>query len=349
MPARLADLAVRFGCDLHGDPDAVVDRVAPLQDAGPGSISFLANPRYRRHLGSTGATAVVLDAAAADECPVAALVCRNPYATYARIAQLLHPPPPVTPGRHPSAVVEAGADVDPSAWIGPHAYVAGGARIGARASIGPGSLLLEGASVGPDSRLVARVTLGAGVRIGSRCILHPGAVIGADGFGHAPDAGIYVKVPQLGSVLIGDDVEVGANTTIDRGTIGDTVIDEGVKIDNQVQIGHNVRVGAHTVIAGCVGIAGSATIGKRCMLGGMVGVVGHLEICDDVALTGKTMVSSSITRPGVYSGALPADEARLFRRNAARFRRLDDLANRVRRLEGAAGAAGAAGEDADDE
>jgi UDP-3-O-[3-hydroxymyristoyl] glucosamine N-acyltransferase len=259
MPVRLADLAVRFGCELRGDPDAVVDRVASLQDAGPGSISFLANPRYRRHLGATGATAVVLDAAAADECPVAALVCRNPYATYARIAQLLHPAPPVTPGRHPSAVIEAGADVDPSAWVGAHAYVAGGARIGAGVSIGPGSILLEGASVGPDSRLVARVMLGAGVRIGSRCILHPGAVIGADGFGHAPDAGSYVKVPQLGSVVIGDDVEVGANTTIDRGTIGDTVIDEGVKIDNQVQIGHNVRVGAHTVIAGCVGIAAPGT------------------------------------------------------------------------------------------
>jgi serine acetyltransferase len=168
-------------------------------------------------------------------------------------------------------VVAADADVDATAWIGAHAFVAGGVRIGARASIGPGSIVLEGVSVGPDSRLVARVTLGAGVRIGSRCIVHPGAVIGADGFGHAPDAGAYVKVPQLGSVVIGDDVEVGCNTTIDRGTIGDTVIDEGVKIDNLVQIGHNVRIGAHTVIAGCVGIAGSATIGKRCMLGGMVG------------------------------------------------------------------------------
>jgi len=346
MPARLADLAVRFGCELRGDPDLVIDHVAPLQDAGPGAIAFLANPRYRRHLASTSATAVVLDAATADECPVAALVCRNPYATYARIAQVLYPAPPVLPGRHPSAVVEAGAAVDPSAWIGAHAYVAGGARIGARTSVGPGSILLEDASVGPDSRLVARVTLGPGVRIGSRCIVHPGAVIGADGFGHAPDAGTYVKVPQLGSVLIGDDVEVGANTTVDRGTIGDTVIGEGVKIDNQVQIGHNVRIGAHTVIAGCVGIAGSATVGRRCMLGGMVGVVGHLEICDDVAVTGRTMVSSSITRPGVYSGALPAEEARVFRRNAARFRKLDELANRVRRLERDAGVAK---EDAGDE
>jgi len=175
------------------------------------------------------------------------------------------------------------------------------------------------------------------VRVGERCTLHPGVVIGADGFGHALDAGAYVKVPQVGSVVLGDDVEVGANTTIDRGAIGDTLIGDGVKIDNQVQIGHNVRVGEHTVIAGCAGISGSAVIGRRCMIGGMVGVVGHLEICDDVALTGRTMVSSSIHQPGVYSSALHADEARRFRRNAARFHTLDELARRVRRLEQATG------------
>ena len=343
--ARLADLAVRFGCELRGDPDAVVDRVASLADAGPGSIAFLANPRYRRHLATTRASAVILDSSAAPSCPVAALVTGNPYATYARIAQLLHPAPAVTPGRHASAMIEAGAEVDPTAWVGPHAYVATGARVGPRASIGPGSVLLEGATVGADSRLVAGVTLCAGVRIGARCLLHPGAVIGADGFGQAPDAGAYVKVPQLGSVVIEDDVEVGANTTIDRGAIGDTVIEEGVRIDNLVQIGHNVRVGAHTVMAACVGVSGSVTIGRRCMLGGMVGVAGHLEICDDVALTGKTMVSSSITRPGVYSGKLPMDAARVFRRNAARFRKLDELADRVRRLEGAAGTNQPGGDD----
>jgi UDP-3-O-[3-hydroxymyristoyl] glucosamine N-acyltransferase len=345
VPARLADLAVRFGCELRGDPDALVERVATLQDAAPGAIAFLANPRYRRHLAATRATAVVLDAASADACPAAALVTRNPYATYARIAQWLHPAPAVTAGRHPSAVIAQGAVVDATAWVDANTYVAAGASIGPRASIGPGSLVLEGASVGPDSRLVAHVTVCAGVRIGSRCILHHGAVIGADGFGQAPDAGAYVKVPQLGSVAMGDDVEVGANTTIDRGTIGDTVVEEGVKIDNLVQIGHNVRVGAHTVIAGCVGVSGSVTIGRRCMIGGMVGIAGHLEICDDVALTGKTMVSRSITRPGVYSGKLPMDEARAFRRNAARFRTLDELAERVRRLEGTAGTDEGGGDD----
>ena len=340
MALRLAELAVRFGCELQGDPDALIERVASLQEAGTGSLAFLANPRYRRYLAGTRATAVVLDAASAAECPVAALVAGNPYATYARIAQLLHPAAPVAGGRHPSAVVEAGAQVDASAWVGALAYVAAGATIGPRSFIGPGSVVLAGARVGADTRLVARVTLCEGARIGERCLLYPGCVIGADGFGQAPDAGTYVKVPQLGSVVLGDDVEVGSNTTIDRGAIGDTVIGDGVKIDNQVQIGHNVRVGEHTVIAGCAGISGSAVIGRRCMIGGMVGVVGHLEICDDVALTGRTMVSSSIRQPGVYSSALHADEARRFRRNAARFQQLDELARRVRRLEKATGAQG---------
>jgi UDP-3-O-[3-hydroxymyristoyl] glucosamine N-acyltransferase len=340
MPLRLAELAVRFGCELRGDPDALVERVAPLQEASPGSLAFLANPRYRRFLAGTHATAVVLDAGSAAECPVAALIARNPYATYARIAQLLHPAPPVVAGRHPSAVVEEGAQVDASAYVGALAHVAAGATIGPRSFVGPGSVVLAGAQVGADTRLVARVTLCEGVRIGERCLLHPGCVIGADGFGQAPDAGAYVKVPQLGSVAIGADVEIGANTTVDRGTIGDTVIADGVKIDNQVQIGHNVRIGEHTVVAGCAGISGSAVIGRRCMIGGMVGVVGHLEICDDVAITGRTMVSSSIRQPGVYSSALHADEAKRFRRNAARFQQLDELARRVRRLEKAAGAQG---------
>lgn len=345
MPARLAELAVRFGCELRGDPDTLVDRVAPLQDAGPGAISFLANPRYRRHLAATRASAVVLDGKTAPECPVAALVARNPYATYARIAQVLYPTPPVVPGRDPSAVVEAGAEVDPTAAIGAQAYVARGARIGPRAFVGPGSVVLEGAEIGDDTRLVARVTLGPGTRVGRRCILQPGCVIGADGFGQAPDRDGYVKVPQVGSVVIGDDVEVGSNSTIDRGAIGDTVIGDGVKIDNLVQVGHNVRVGEHTVIAGCVGVSGSVTIGRRCMLGGQVGVAGHLEIGDDVALTGRTMVTSSILKPGVYSSGLPAEEAASFRRNAARFYQLDEIAKRLHRLERVAGTGGKGGDD----
>jgi UDP-3-O-[3-hydroxymyristoyl] glucosamine N-acyltransferase len=338
MPARLADLAVRFGCELRGDPDALVDRVASLQDAGPGSISFLANPRYRRHLPDTRATAVVIDAESAGECPGNVLVAKNPYATYARIAQVLYPEQPVHGGCHPGATVEPGAELDPTAWVGPGAFVARGARVGRRVRIGPGSVVLEGVEIGDDSQLVSRVTLCAGVRIGERCILQPGCVIGADGFGHAPDTGGYVKVPQVGTVVIGNDVEVGSNSTIDRAAIGSTVVEDGVKIDNLVQVAHNVRIGAHTVIAACVGISGSTTIGKRCMLGGMVGIAGHLDICDDVALTGRTTVFKSISKPGVYSSSLWADEARHFHRNALRFNKLEDLARRVRRLEGGNGA-----------
>jgi UDP-3-O-[3-hydroxymyristoyl] glucosamine N-acyltransferase len=236
--------------------------------------------------------------------------------------------------------VESGAEVDPTAWIGPHAFVAAGARVGRGVSVGPGSVLLDGVAVGADTRLVAQVTLCEGVRIGERCIFHPGSVIGADGFGHAPDADGYVKVPQVGAVRIGNDVEIGSNSTVDRGAIEDTVVEDGVKIDNLVQVGHNVHIGAHTVIAACVGISGSTTIGKRCMLGGMVGIAGHLVICDDVALTGRTTVFKSIDRPGVYSSSLWADEAKHFHRNAARFHHLDELARRVRRLEGTSGDTG---------
>ena len=336
MPVRLGELAVRFGCELRGDPDAVVDRVASLDAAGDGSVSFLANPQYRRHLADTGATAVVLDAASAADCTVAALVARNPYATYARIAQLLHPRPTPAPGCHPSAIVEPGADVDPTASVGAGAFVASGARIGPRASVGPGSLVLAGASIGADSVLVARVTVVDHSVIGVRCVLHPGSVIGGDGFGHAPDRDGYVRVPQVGRAVIGNDVDVGCNSTVDRGAIGDTVVGDGVRIDNLVQIGHNVRVGEHTVIAACCGISGSTSIGRRCMIGGMVGIAGHLEIVDDVVLTGRTMVTASLRNAGVYSSGIPADEARRFRRNAARFHHLDELARRVRQLEKAA-------------
>jgi UDP-3-O-[3-hydroxymyristoyl] glucosamine N-acyltransferase len=201
--------------------------------------------------------------------------------------------------------------------------------LGPRVEVGPGCVLLEGVRVGADTRLVANVTLCERVSIGARCLLHPGAVIGADGFGHAPDVDGYVKVPQLGGVRIGDDVEVGACTTIDRGAIDDTVIEDGVKLDNQVQIGHNCRIGAHTVVAGCAGISGSTTIGKRCMIGGMAGIAGHIEIVDDVMIGGKAMISSSIHKPGMYLGSLAADEAKRFRRNAARFQRLDEFVRRV--------------------
>jgi UDP-3-O-[3-hydroxymyristoyl] glucosamine N-acyltransferase len=208
------------------------------------------------------------------------------------------------------------------------------ARIGARSSIGPGCVLLADVTIGADTRLVASVTLCNSVAIGERCVLHAGVAVGADGFGFAPDVGGLVKVPQIGGVRIGNDVEIGANTTIDRGTIEDTVIEDGVKLDNQIQIGHNVRLGAHTVIAGCTGISGSTTIGARCVIAGQVGIAGHLTICDDVFVTGRSFVNSSIRKPGYYSGGITVDEAARFRKNAARFHRLDELARQVRRLTG---------------
>jgi UDP-3-O-[3-hydroxymyristoyl] glucosamine N-acyltransferase len=329
----LGELAVRFGCELRGDPDKAVDSVAALGDAHARALSFLANSRYRRQLAHTRAAAVVLESSAAGECPVACLVCENPYATYARIAAWLHPLPAAIPGVHPSAFVAADARVDPTAHVGPFAVIGAGASIGARAFVGPHCIVAAEASLAEDVRLSARVTICERVTLAARVLVQPGAVLGGDGFGFAPERGAWVKVPQLGAVQVGADVEVGANTTIDRGAIGDTVIEEGVKLDNQIQIGHNVRIGAHTVIAACTGVSGSVTIGRRCMIGGAVGVVGHLSICDDAVITGMTMVSHSITRPGVYSSGIPSEEAGHWRRIVARLKRIDSWAARLAALE----------------
>jgi UDP-3-O-[3-hydroxymyristoyl] glucosamine N-acyltransferase len=338
MSVSLGELAVRFGCELRGDPAIPIERVGTLANAQAGALAFLANPKYRSQLSGTTAAAVVLTAAAADDCPTAMLVCENPYATYARIAQWLNPPPAFTPGVHPSAVVAGSARIDPSACIAPLAFIGEDAAVGARSFVGPGSVLLAGVRLAEDVRLVARVTLGAGTVVGARSVLHPGVVIGADGFGFAPERGSnWVKVPQVGIVRIGADVEIGANTTIDRGAIEDTVIGDDVKLDNLVQVGHNVRIGAHTVIAGCTGISGSTTIGARCMIGGACGIGGHITIVDDVVATGFSAIANSITKPGLYSSTLPVEEARTWRRLQANFKRSGLLAARLRRLEQASG------------
>jgi UDP-3-O-[3-hydroxymyristoyl] glucosamine N-acyltransferase len=336
MTVSLGELAIRFGCTLKGDPDVRVSHVASLEGAGPDALTFLANPRYRKFLADTRAGAVVLEPKLADECRAPALISKNPYATYARIAAVLHPPPPVAPGRHDSAVVDATAQIDPTAAIGAKAVIGAGVRIGPRVLVGPGCVVMEGARIDADTRLTANVTLCAGVAIGERCILHPGVVIGADGFGIAPDQGEWVKIPQIGSVRIGNDVEIGANTTVDRGAIGDTVLGDGVKLDNQIQIAHNVVVGDHTAIAAMSGISGSTTVGKRCMFGGQVGVAGHLTICDDVVLMGRSFASGNITKPGYYASGIAVDEASRFRKNAARFHQLDELFREVRKRRGAA-------------
>jgi len=323
MSIAIGELAVRFGCELRGDPALRVARVATLASAAPGDLSFLANPQYRRQLAACRATVVVLDPASSALFTGAALISANPYVSYARMAALLHPRPRAPAGVHAQACVDPTAQVAASAAIGPMSVIGARARIGERAQIGPGCVLGEDVEVGADCQLIARVTLAHGVRLGARVRVHPGAVIGADGFGFARDRDGYVPVPQLGSVRIGDDADIGANTTIDRGAIEDTVIEAGVKLDNQIQVGHNVHIGAHTVIAACTGISGSTRIGARCMIAGAVGIVGHLQICDDVIVTGMSMVARSITTPGTYSGGIPAEPARFWRRLVARLRRLE--------------------------
>ncbi|MDA8351368.1 MAG: UDP-3-O-(3-hydroxymyristoyl)glucosamine N-acyltransferase, partial [Pseudomonadota bacterium] len=318
MSVSIGELAVRFGCELRGDPGVEVERVATLADADAKSVVFVANPRYRTQLAATRAAVVVLDQASAAGCPCAALISANPHATFARIAAVLHPAPAGTPGVHPSAVVAQGAQIDPTAHVAALCVIGAGARIGARAYVGPQCLIEEGVQVGADVRLLGRITLCRGVSIGERTVIQPGAVIGGDGFGFAQDAGRWLKVPQIGSVRVGCDVEIGSNTTIDRGAIEDTVIEEGAKLDNLIQIGHNVRIGAHTALAACVGVSGSTSIGRRCMIGGQVGIGGHLTICDDVMITGCTMVSHSVRRPGVYSGGIPLEEAHTWRRLVGR-------------------------------
>jgi UDP-3-O-[3-hydroxymyristoyl] glucosamine N-acyltransferase len=329
----LGVLAERLGCELRGDPALTITTVAALERATPGTLAFLANPKLRRHLASTRASAVILTPDDAAYCTCAALISHNPHLSFARAAGLLHPEPAPAPGIHASAVVDTGARIARDASIGAQCVVATGVEIGAGCVIGPGCIIERGARIGAGSRLVARVTICHDVVIGARALILPGAVIGADGFGLARDGERWERVPQLGTVRIGDDVEVGANTTLDRGALEDTVIEDGVKLDNQIQIAHNVCIGAHTAIAGCVGIAGSATIGQRCTVGGGVGIAGHLNIADDVHITGMSFVTRSVNTPGLYSSGMPLETNTLWKRNMARLRRLDQLARRLHQLE----------------
>lgn len=329
----LAELAERLDCRLVGAGATRISGVCALFPGQSGHIGFLANPAYRRLLERTEAAAVVLTEADVSSSPVPALVVTNPHLVFARLAELFVPPRCIRPGIHPTAVVDPAAKVHPGAEIGPQCVVEADVEIGEAVVLGPHCVIAERARIGSRSWLVARVFIGTGVQMGSRCVIHPGAVIGADGFGFARDGARWVKVPQLGTVRIGDDVEIGANTTVDRGALDDTVMEDGVKLDNQIQIGHNVCIGAHTAIAACSGISGSTVIGRRCMIGGGVGMSGHLKIADDVVITGMSMVTHSLRSSGVYSSGLPVDDNRRWQRNVARFRHLDTLAVRVRHLE----------------
>jgi UDP-3-O-[3-hydroxymyristoyl] glucosamine N-acyltransferase len=329
----LQELADRLQVELRGDGERRVSRVESLDRADSASLCFFGDCKYRTELSVTRAAAVILAERDLPLCPVAALVSANPYLSYARAAWLLHPQPEVIGGRHPSAVVADSARVDPSSWIGAMAVVEEDVEIGSRVFIGPGSIVGAGCRIGEDSRLVARVTLCDGTSVGKRVLIQPGAVIGREGFGFAKDGDRWVRIPQLGRVLLGDDVEIGANTTVDRGALEDTCIADGVKLDNLIQIGHNCSIGENTAMAACSGISGSTQIGSNCTIAGAVGMAGHLRIGDNVHFTGMAMVTRSFTEPGVYSSGIPAMPNVQWRRNAARFRQLNELARRLKDLE----------------
>ncbi len=333
MPISLGELATRFGCELIGDPDIEVSGVASLSNADSDSLTFLSNAAFKKQLPSTKAAAVVLRPEVAAESPVAAILHDDPYACYARMAAVICPPPSYAPGIHASAVVDPSATIADSAHLAPNAVVGERSVIGENVYVGPGTVIGPDCVVGGDCRLIANVTLLRSVRIGKRGIIHPGVVLGSDGFGNAMTPEGWVKVPQVGGLVIGDDVEIGTNSAVDCGAIGDTVIEDGVRIDNLCHIAHNVRIGAHTAIAGMSGISGSTTVGKRCMFAGMTGVVGHITICDDVMLTGRGVATKDITEPGAYGAMFPAEPVKDWARKVGRFRRIDALTARVKKLE----------------
>ena len=333
MSWTLAELAKHVGAEIRGDSKYLIDGVATLTAASASKISFLANSKYRKFLSQCQAGAVLVTEADMAAVEGNALVVKEPYVAYAKIASLLFPVKHLPAGVHPTAWLDPRSHVDNSAHIGAHVFIDADVTVAENVEIGPGCVIQQGVSIGAGCRLVANVTLCHGVSIGNRVILHPGVVIGADGFGIANDNGRWINVPQLGSVEIGNDVEIGANTTIDRGAIENTVIGDGVKLDNQIQVGHNCRIGNNTVIAGCVGIAGSTLIGADCAIGGGAGLGGHLSIADGVQLTGMTMVTKSITEAGVYSSGIPAEPTKQWHKNVVRYRQMESLHQRVRELE----------------
>ena len=327
----LAEIAAQLGGDVLGDAQTRIVRVAALASAGEGDIAFLSNPKFRDQLASCKASAVILRADAAADFSGARIVTANPYAYYARLATLLNPYESGFSGVHPSAALES--PVPASAAIGPHVSIGKGVRLGEGVVINAGCVIGDGAAIGDGAVLYPRVTVYHHCQIGQRCIIHAGAVIGADGFGFAPDGQDWVKIPQIGRVLIGNDVEIGANTTIDRGALDDTIIEDGCKLDNLVHIGHNCVIGRNSVIAGCVGIAGSTVFGEHCIVGGAGMISGHLNIVAGTTISGGSTLMTSIAKPGVYTSVFPIDTHEEWLRNASHLRRLSKLADRIADLE----------------
>jgi UDP-3-O-[3-hydroxymyristoyl] glucosamine N-acyltransferase len=339
MSTRLGDLVDSLGGQLIGNPDTAITGIAPLEVATAGHITFLSNPKLRAQAAATRAGALILssaDYAMVSATYQGACVCTdNPYAMFARVAQFFAAAqaPQVKPGIHATATIDPSALIAGSASIGPHVTIEAGAVIGERCVIGAGCVVGRNARIGPDTHFHPQVSFLEGCDIGARCIVHSGAVIGADGFGFALDKGHWIKIPQTGRVRIADDVEIGANTTIDRGALDDTIIEEGVKLDNQIQIAHNCVIGAHTAMAGCVGVAGSAKIGRHCTFGGAAMVLGHLSIADHVHVSSGSLVSRSISEPGQYTGFYPLARNVEWEKTAAVVRQLDRMRDRVRELE----------------
>ncbi|MCC5810313.1 MAG: UDP-3-O-(3-hydroxymyristoyl)glucosamine N-acyltransferase [Ectothiorhodospiraceae bacterium] len=334
QPSRtLGELAELVGAQLFGDAGRRIRSVGLLGKATGDEIGFCASARYLDQLRSTGAGAAVVREEHSQYCPTAALVVDDPYYAYAAIASALHPRERAAPGVHPSAIVASDAILEAGVAVGPHAVIGAGVRLGRGTEVGPGTFIGDGTRLGEDCWLANGVSIGADCSLGDRVMIHPGVIIGADGFGFAPGPQGWRKVPQLGAVRIGDDVDIGANSTIDRGALEDTVIGPGVKIDNLVHIAHNVHIGERTVIAGCTVVAGSTTIGSNCVIGGASAITGHIQIVDGATVTGMTGVTNHIREPGVYSSPLPAQPVREWRRNTVRFTQLDDMFRRVIKME----------------
>lgn len=330
---RLSEIAAQLGGRVLGDAGVRIVQIATLETAQSDQISFLTNSKYRAQLADTHAGAVILAEADADATGLPRIISDNPYAYFARVSAMLNPLPEIRPGIHSSAVIGAGAQIDATACIAATAVIGEGARIGPHSVIGEGCSVGANVVIGGHARLYPRVVVYHDCVIGDNLIAHSGVVIGSDGFGIALDQGRWIKIPQIGRVVIGNDVEVGANTTIDRGALSDTVIEDGVKLDNQIQIAHNVRIGAHTAIAGCVGIAGSTTIGKYCRIGGSAGILGHLQIADHVEIASFTLIGKSIRESGSYAGIFPFSKTDDWRKNSVHLRHLNDLADRIKTLE----------------
>lgn len=330
---RLHELAELLQAELRGAPDCLIQGLGTLQHAGPQQLAFLANASYRKQLAETAAGAVLLTAADAEGYAGNCLMVADPYLAYARLSHLFDGKPQPQPGIHPSAVVASSARVAASASIGPGVVIEEDAVIEDNVVLGAHCYVGARSRIGKDGWLAPRVILYHDVSIGERVVIQSGAVLGGEGFGFARQDGQWLKIAQIGGVTVGNDVEIGANTTIDRGALDDTRIGNDVKLDNQIMIAHNVEVGDHTAMAACVGISGSTKIGRNCMLAGGVGLVGHIEICDNVFVTGMTMVTHSINEPGAYSSGTAMQPAGDWKKNAVRFRQLDDMARRIRALE----------------